>query len=64
MTDRQKEIVLLMAQCNMNASAVARKAYMHRSNVLYHIEKIEQDTGLDPKNFYDLVKLVETASKS
>lgn len=62
LSDREKEIVLMLARCNMNVLETSRKLYMRRHNVAYRLERIEQSTGLDPKNFYDLVKLVEAAS--
>lgn len=60
MDNWKKKIVLLMAECNMNIAETARRAYTHRNNVEYHLGKIKRETGLDPKNFYDLVKLLET----
>lgn len=59
LTDRQKEIILAMADCSLNASTVAKKLYMDRSSVTYHISQIEQKAQLDPRNFWDLIKLVE-----
>lgn len=57
--DRKKEIILAMAECNMRECAAARKCYCSRNNVVYHCEQICKKTGLNPKNFYDLIKLVE-----
>lgn len=58
MDNWQKKIVLLMAECSMNISEVARKAYTHRNTIVYQLKKVQKDTGLDPNNFYDLVKLL------
>jgi carbohydrate diacid regulator len=57
--DRKRAIILEMAEQNMNTAAVARKMYFHRNAAVYHFDKIQDITGLDPRNFYDLVKLVK-----
>lgn len=53
------DIILSLADNNMNITKVARIKYMHRNTVVYHINKVKNITGLDPTNFYDLHKLVE-----
>lgn len=58
MTDLDKEIIMAMADCNMNESEVSRKLFMHRNTVVYHINRVKKLTGLDSTNFYDLHKLV------
>lgn len=58
MTEQQEEIILAMADCNMSALAVSKKIYLHRNTVDYHIIQITKQTGLDPRNFYDLNKLL------
>lgn len=63
MDERDAEIVLALADHNMNTSETARVGYMHRNTVLYHIRKIKRETGLDPTNFYDLCKLVKMAKR-
>jgi sugar diacid utilization regulator len=37
----------------------AIKLNVHRNTVIYHIGEIKDYTGLDPLNFYDMVKLLE-----
>lgn len=59
MTDRERETVLALADCNMNESEVARRLYIHRNSVVYRSSCVKKKTGLDPENFYDLAKLVE-----
>lgn len=46
---------------NMNATDVARAIFVHRNTVLYHLDKVKRQTGLDPRRFYDLVELVKIA---
>lgn len=57
--DFDKEIVLKLADCNMQISEVARQMFMHRNSIAYHINKIKRITGKDPQNFYDLYDLVQ-----
>lgn len=50
-------------RCNMNVTDVARAIFTHRNTVLYHLNKVKQQTGLDPRRFYDLVELVKIAQE-
>lgn len=59
MDELDVEIVLALADHNMNESSVSRALFMHRNTVIYHIGKVKKKTGLDPAKFYDLCKLVQ-----
>ena len=63
LTDLQKEVVLAIAECNMNVSEAVRRIYRHRQTVEYHCRQMIELYGLDPRNFYDLVMLVEMAKR-
>lgn len=63
MTEKQKEIILQLCECNMSPTAVARNMNYHRGTIIYHMEKIKEQTGLDPMVFNDLVKLKEMAER-
>lgn len=56
--DRKREIILAMADCNMNLHEVADATHYHRNTVDYHCKQIFEKTGLNPRCFYDLVRLV------
>lgn len=58
------EIILALADNNLNESAVARSRFMHRNNVVYHINKIKRITGLDATKFYDLCKLIQMVKEA
>ena len=60
---RDAHIVVAMANHNMNVTNVARAIFMHRNTVTYHLDKVKQQTGLDPRRFYDLVELVKMAQE-
>lgn len=59
LTEREKDIIQTFAECNMKSMATAQALYLHRNTVVYHLEKIERETGLNPLNFYDLIKLLK-----
>lgn len=63
MNQSQAKIVLMYAEANMNLSEVARNTFYHRNTLEFHLGRIYDITGLDPKNFYDLVILVDRAKK-
>lgn len=63
MNKEDAHIVVAMANHNMNVTDVARTIFTHRNTVLYHLNKVKQQTGLDPRRFYDLVELVRMAQE-
>ena len=42
---------------NLNVSETARKLFIHRNTLVYRIEKLEKDTGLDVRRFDDALTL-------
>lgn len=63
MTEREIEIIKALADNNMNVSKTAKKVFACRNTVEYQISKIHNYTGLNPKNFYDLCKLLQMVEK-
>lgn len=63
MNKEDAHIVIAMANHNMNVTDVARAIFAHRNTVLYHLDKVKRQTGLDPRRFYDLVELVRMAQE-
>lgn len=63
MTERQRDVVLGYAECNMNTVATGRKLYLSYVTVGYHLNKIRESTGIDPRSFYGLCKLVQMAKQ-
>ena len=59
MTDQDKLVILALADNRMNISDTARALSIHRNSVVYHIEKIKKEIGLDPRDFYDLCELLD-----
>lgn len=59
LTPTQINIIRALAEFNMSTGKVADNLFYHRNTVVYHIERIKVQTGLNPKKFYDLCKLLE-----
>lgn len=56
----QKEIINSINQlfeCNFNISEAAKNLYVHRNTLVYRLDKVERDYGLDLRKFNDAVVL-------
>ena len=58
LTDVDVSVVLAFAENNMRVTQTAKKLFLHRNTVQYHLDIVAKKTGLSPLKFYDLVKLV------
>ena len=58
LTDVDREVLRGYAENDMNISRTAAALYMHRNGVCYHLAKVQRITGLNPKKFEDLSRLV------
>lgn len=63
LTEQKKQILRVYAENAMNAAEVARKLHYHRNTVDYHLDNIRMSTGLNPRNLYDLIKLLEIVER-
>jgi sugar diacid utilization regulator len=63
MTLRQAEVIVSLANNNLNARAVARSIFVHYQTVYYNVRMIQRNTGLNPLDFYDLCKLLPEAQE-
>ena len=63
MKPEEIEIIKAMAKCDLSTTNASRELHRHRNTVIYWIEKMKKDTGLDCRKFYDLVKLLEMVEK-
>ena len=59
LTDMDWRVVKAYADCNMNKCAAGRAVFVRENAIHYHLDKVKRLTGLDPKNFYDLIKLLK-----
>ncbi|WP_158734687.1 sugar diacid recognition domain-containing protein [Alteribacillus sp. YIM 98480] len=51
------ETINAFCKYNLNVSVTAKHLYIHRNTLLYRLDKIEDETGLNPKNFHELMEL-------
>lgn len=61
MTELQAQVIIALADNNLNVSDTARQMFMHRNTVVYHIRAIHNKTGKNPLNFYDFCDLLRIA---
>lgn len=58
MTELQIRIIKSLARNDMNVLAAANELHYHRNSLIYQIDKIHAKTGLNPRKFVDLWKLL------
>lgn len=56
--DEIRETLMAYANGRMRKHAAAKILHLDVSSLEYRLQKIRKITGLDPKNFFDLVKLL------
>lgn len=59
LTEVDIECVRTLAECDMSIAETARRMYMARTTIVYHLKKVKKYTGLNPMKFRDLVRLME-----
>ena len=63
MTKEQAKIILAFAENDMKIKPTAEQLYRSGENVGYHLDKIREQIGWNPRKFYDLCYLVGIASQ-
>lgn len=58
LTRTDLDVLLAFAKYDMRVNRTSEKAFFHRNTIDSHLSKIRYKTGLNPKKFYDLVKLI------
>lgn len=62
MTPLHAEILVCLAENGLNMNAVGRVLFLHRNTIHYHVQQIYKQTGLDPRDYYDMGKLLPRAN--
>lgn len=62
MTPVDKGVVMSYAEADMKPGIAVARYHMSHNGVYYHLLSVKAKTGLDPKRFFDLCKLVEMIS--
>lgn len=63
MEDRDKKLLKAYAENDMSMKKTGGVVYLHYNSIRYRFRLIQQETGLDPRNFYDLEKLLAMIDK-
>lgn len=63
MEDRDKKLLKAYAENDMSMKKTGDTVYLHYNSIRYRFRLIQQETGLDPRNFYDLEKLLAMIDK-
>lgn len=59
LTQQDMDIVKNFADCGMSTTAVGEILNNSANTVWYHLDKVRQETGLNPWYFWDLVELLQ-----
>ena len=59
LNERQKQVIMALANYGMNHTHAAQSLYLVSSTVEYHIEQIREKTGKNADDFWDLQELVK-----
>ena len=62
-TKLNAKVVIEYANNNMNQAKTAKACYISPSTTSFHLDNVYKHTGLNPRNFFDLVKLVPMAKE-
>ena len=63
MNELQKSVVIALAENDMSVDRTHTAMHYHRNTLQYHISQIRKQTGLNPRNFFDLVRLYAMAKE-
>ena len=63
LSEWRRDIILALADNNMKISETAKQCHMTRTALSKNLIRIEEITGKNPLNFYDLISLVYWVKK-
>lgn len=58
LSETRRDIIIALADNNMQISATARQVHMSRTALVNNLIRIEEITEKNPLDFYDLISLV------
>ena len=62
MTQTQKAVVIGMANNSLSVTKTAREMHYHHNTIQFHVQMIHKQTGLNPRNFFDMIQLYQEAT--
>lgn len=57
-------VIKALASSGLRVSKAAEKLNFHVNTVRYHVEKIREETGKDPLDFYDMCELLKEVEET
>ena len=63
MTKREAELIVGLAENDLNVTKAAETMNFHRNTLMHYINKIKESTGANPKIFYDMCRLLPMAEE-
>lgn len=63
MTKAEANVIIALANNKLSSRSAARSLNYHHNTIYYHCCKIRKATGLDPRDFYDMQKLLPVAEE-
>lgn len=63
LTRMDVDVLMAFAKCDMRVCKASRDTFYHRNTFEWHLARIRSKTGLNPKKFYDLIKLVNAVEE-
>lgn len=64
LSPNQIETIQYLAKANLNVSECGRMMFMHRNSIMWRLAQIHRKTGLNPVDFFDMVKLLDNLKNS
>lgn len=61
LTQSELDVIHSLAQNGLNKAKTAKELHYHWNSVDYIVKRIKFKTGLNPTDFYNMIKLVELA---
>ena len=58
LNDTRRQVAQAYADAGMNVSGAARILCVSTDTIYHHLAQIKARTGLDPRNFWDLARLL------
>lgn len=56
------KMIVAFARCGMKIKTAADMVFYNKGTLIYRFNRIRRETGLDPRNFFDLVELYNIAA--
>ena len=63
MTKHEANVIIALAKNGLSSRAAARSLNYHHNTIYYHCCKIKKSTGLNPRDYFDMQKLLPVAEE-